>query len=85
MRLVPGDRRCGPSSGILFRFAGQLWLGLLPQWSVGLLVEGGTSGGELAERVVLGPHQVGAVAECTADLLAIELTGFGQCPGEIGV
>ena len=46
--------------------------GLIPDRPVDVLVERGAAGGELAQLVVLGPHQGRAVAEGPADPLGVE-------------
>src|SRR5439155_6360751 len=61
------------------------FLALLPDRPVRLLVERRAAGGILAERVVLGAHQRGAVAEGAADPLAVESAVLLQLLDEIGL
>src|SRR5262249_27380703 len=56
---------------------------LLPEGAVHLLVERWAARGELAQLVVLGPHQRRAVAEGAADALAIETAVLAELPGEV--
>ena len=51
--------------------------------AVGLLVERRAAGRELAQRVVLRPHQRRAVAERAADALAVELAVVEQLPHQV--
>src|SRR5262245_39394599 len=59
--------------------------GLVPDRAVDLLVEGRASRGELAQLVVLGPHQRGAITERAADALAVEAAVLAQLDREVGL
>src|SRR5262245_14775504 len=67
--------RGGPDSLLLFR--------LLPDGVVDLLVERRTPRGELAQFVVLRPHQRRAVRERPAHAAAVELARLHQLSGEV--
>ena len=60
-------------------------LHFLPDVAVRLLVERRAAGRVLAERVVLRPHQRGAVAERAADALAVELAVVEELPHPVGL
>src|SRR3954468_16519603 len=59
--------------------------GFVPDRSVDVLVEGGTSRGELAHVVLLGSHQGCAIAEGPAQPLVIEGLPIRHPEAEIGL
>src|SRR5262245_49865338 len=71
---APASRSAGPS---------RVLLRLVPDGAVHLLVERRAASGELAQLVVLGAHESGAVAEGAADALAVELAVLAQLAGEV--
>src|SRR2546423_187544 len=60
-------------------------LGFFPDRSVGFLIERRAARGELAEFVVLRPHQRRAIAECAANPLSVKLAVLRKVPGKIGL
>src|SRR5262249_34583095 len=61
------------------------YLRTLPDGTVHILVERRTPRRELAQLVVLRPHERGAITERSADALAIELAMLLKLPHEIGL
>lgn len=72
-RLCPQRRVANVGSCELTCRATQL-LYLLPQRTIGIFIEWGAAGRKLAQGMILGTHQRGTVAKCSAKAFAVELT-----------
>ena len=57
---------------LIFQNIEKLPFGFLPNRSVHVLIKRRAAGGKLAQIVVLGPHEGGAVTKSSADTFAVQ-------------